>query len=92
MWHLVQAPAAAHCLLPYTLTPGMVLNPWQTREDFTREEAEAFVAEAVALAMARAASSGGCTRLVTVDKDGAHHTYIDGGQVRSKGGTGLGIR
>jgi 20S proteasome subunit beta 1 len=37
----------------------------------TREEAEAFVTEALALAMARDASSGGVIRTVTLDKDGA---------------------
>jgi len=51
------------------------------RDNFTREEAEAFVAEALALAMARDASSGGCIRLVTVNKDGAHHKYINGSEV-----------
>lgn len=51
------------------------------REDFTRVEAEAFVEEAIALAMSSDASSGGCIRLVTVNKDGAHHKYINGSQV-----------
>ncbi len=39
------------------------------------------MAEALALAMARDASSGGCIRLVTVNKDGAHHKYINGAEV-----------
>lgn len=51
------------------------------RDNFTREEAEAFVTEALALAMASDCSSGGCIRLVTLDKDGAHHTYLRGDQV-----------
>lgn len=51
------------------------------RDDFTREQAEAFVEEAIALAMSSDSSSGGCIRLVTVDKDGAHHKYINGSQV-----------
>ncbi len=51
------------------------------REDFSREEAEAFVTEALALAMASDCSSGGCIRLVTCDKDGAHHRYLRGDQV-----------
>lgn len=51
------------------------------REDFTRAEAEAFVIEALGLAMARDSSSGGCIRLVTCDKDGSHHKYLQGDQV-----------
>jgi 20S proteasome subunit beta 1 len=37
----------------------------------TREEAESFVVEALALAMARDASSGGVIRTVTLDERGA---------------------
>ncbi|GAX72640.1 hypothetical protein CEUSTIGMA_g96.t1 [Chlamydomonas eustigma] len=51
------------------------------RDDFNREEAENFVQEACALAMSSDASSGGCIRMVTVNKDGAHHKYINGSQV-----------
>mmetsp|Transcript_5060 Transcript_5060/g.8801 ORF Transcript_5060/g.8801 Transcript_5060/m.8801 type:complete len:240 (+) Transcript_5060:137-856(+) len=51
------------------------------RDNFTREEAEAFITEGLALAMANDCSSGGCIRLVTVDKDGSHHKYIQGDQV-----------
>lgn len=51
------------------------------KSNFSRAEAEAWVKEAVALAMASDCSSGGCIRLVTLDKDGAHHTYFRGDQV-----------
>jgi 20S proteasome subunit beta 1 len=51
------------------------------RDNFTREEAEGFVTEALALAMASDCSSGGCIRLVTVDATGAHHKYIKGDEV-----------
>ncbi|MEW5300557.1 MAG: hypothetical protein WDW36_003482 [Sanguina aurantia] len=51
------------------------------RDDFTRAQAEAFVAEAVALAMNRDSSSGGCIRLVACDALGEHHTTIQGDQV-----------
>lgn len=51
------------------------------RPNFSRAEAEAFVTEALALAMASDCSSGGCIRLVTLDKDGAHHKYIPGDEV-----------
>jgi hypothetical protein len=45
------------------------------RPGMTREEAEAFVVEALALAMARDASSGGVIRTVTLNKDGATHRH-----------------
>lgn len=51
------------------------------RPDFSREEAEGFVEEAVSLAMSSDASSGGCIRLVTINKEGAHHKYTDGASV-----------
>lgn len=51
------------------------------RSDFSREEAERFVEEAVALAMSSDASSGGCIRLVTINKEGAHHKYTNGANV-----------
>lgn len=51
------------------------------REDMTREEAEHFVISGLALAMARDCSSGGCVRLVTMNKDGAFERYIPGDQV-----------
>jgi 20S proteasome subunit beta 1 len=47
----------------------------------TREEAEAFVTEALALAMARDASSGGVIRTVTLDKDGAELRWVRPGAV-----------
>ena len=40
------------------------------KDDMTREEAESFVAEAIALAMSTDGSSGGVVRLVTVNADG----------------------
>ncbi|GAB4822237.1 hypothetical protein N2152v2_009283 [Parachlorella kessleri] len=46
------------------------------RDGMSREEAEAYVAEALALAMSRDGSSGGVIRLVTVNKDGAHRRLI----------------
>jgi 20S proteasome subunit beta 1 len=45
------------------------------RSGWSREECEAFVLKAVCLAMSTDGSSGGCVRLVTVDKDGATRTY-----------------
>jgi len=54
------------------------------REDFTRHEAEAFVKEAVALAMASDCSSGGCMRFVTIDSQGTHHVYVRGDEVPYK--------
>ena len=47
----------------------------------TRDEAEAFVVEALALAMSTDSSSGGCVRLVAVDATGAHERFIPGDQV-----------
>ena len=51
------------------------------RDDFTREEAENFVVEAVALAMARDGSSGGIIRMHTVTKDGPKYRFIQGPEV-----------
>lgn len=51
------------------------------RNDFTREEAEGFVQEALALAMCRDGSSGGVIRLVTVTEAGPEHKYIQGEDV-----------
>lgn len=48
----------------------------------TREEAEKWVAEAIALAMTRDSSSGGSIRLITLDGTGAHHKYIRGDEVQ----------
>lgn len=47
----------------------------------TRAEAEALVVDALSLAMARDASSGGVIRTVTLDKSGATVRYIPGNQV-----------
>ena len=54
------------------------------RDNFTRAEAEAFVTEAVALAMSTDGSSGGLIRLVTCDKDGVSRSLVrgDGGVPR----------
>jgi len=54
------------------------------RDNFTRQEAEAFVQEAVALAMASDTSSGGCMRFVTINAEGTHHNYVKGDQVPYK--------
>ncbi|EFJ51606.1 hypothetical protein VOLCADRAFT_57026 [Volvox carteri f. nagariensis] len=51
------------------------------KEGMTREEAENWVKEALALAMTRDASSGGTIRIITLDGTGAHHTYVRGDQV-----------
>jgi 20S proteasome subunit beta 1 len=48
----------------------------------TRQQAEAFCIEALALAMSRDGSSGGVIRLMALDKDGAHPTYVPGHEVR----------
>lgn len=46
------------------------------REGMTRQEAEAVVKEAVALAMSRDGSSGGVARLVTIHSGGADRTLV----------------
>lgn len=51
------------------------------KENFTQEQAEEFVKEGIALAMARDGSSGGIIRLVTVNKAGSKHQYIQGEHV-----------
>jgi 20S proteasome subunit beta 1 len=51
------------------------------REDFTREEAQAYVKEAVGLAISSDSSSGGIIRMHTVDKDGSEYTFIQGADV-----------
>ena len=48
------------------------------RDDFTREQAQEFVKQAVALAMCRDGSSGGIIRMHTVDKDGAKYDFFQG--------------
>jgi 20S proteasome subunit beta 1 len=48
----------------------------------SREEAEGFVTEALALAMARDSSSGGVIRTVTIDAaGGASERYLSGNEV-----------
>lgn len=47
----------------------------------TRAEAEQLVVDALSLAMARDASSGGVIRMVTLDKSGVHPRYIGGSEV-----------
>lgn len=51
------------------------------RDGMTQEEAERFVTEALALAMARDSSSGGCIRMVVITKDGSQWKYIPGDKV-----------
>lgn len=48
----------------------------------SREEAETFVSESLALAMCRDGSSGGVIRMMTIDAQGAHPRYIPGNEVR----------
>jgi 20S proteasome subunit beta 1 len=47
----------------------------------TRAEAEQLVVDALSLAMARDASSGGIIRTVTLDKAGATVKYVPGNEV-----------
>jgi len=58
---------------------GFLDSGW--REGMTREECEAFVAKAIALAMSVDGSSGGCIRLNAVDASGIHRTFIQGSDV-----------
>jgi 20S proteasome subunit beta 1 len=51
------------------------------REDFTAEEAHAFVRQALTHAMARDSSSGGCIRTVTITSSGAKRDFLPGSQV-----------
>lgn len=44
----------------------------------TREECMEFCRRAVSHAMFRDGSSGGCIRLVIIDKDGVQHEYVPG--------------
>lgn len=48
------------------------------KDGMSREEVQKLVAKSLAHAMGRDGSSGGCIRLVTIDKDGCHHKYIPG--------------
>lgn len=56
---------------PDTPDPPLLALYCFHRADMTRDEAESFVVEALALAMARDASSGGVIRTVTLDSSGA---------------------
>jgi 20S proteasome subunit beta 1 len=51
------------------------------REDFTAEQAHAFVVQALTHAMARDASSGGCIRTVTITSSGAKRDFLPGNKV-----------
>jgi 20S proteasome subunit beta 1 len=51
------------------------------REDFTAEEAHAFVRQALTHAMARDSSSGGCIRTVTITSSGVKRDFLPGSQV-----------
>jgi 20S proteasome subunit beta 1 len=51
------------------------------REGMGEAEAKAFVVAALGHAIARDASSGGCIRTVTIDKDGARRDFIAGDKV-----------
>lgn len=44
----------------------------------TKEEAKVFVTTALAHAMSRDGSSGGCIRIATIDKDGAKREFVQG--------------
>jgi len=58
---------------------GFIDKYW--REGMSEAEAKAFVIKALSHAMARDASSGGCIRTVTIDKDGARRDFLPGDQV-----------
>jgi 20S proteasome subunit beta 1 len=51
------------------------------RDDFTEEEARAFVVKALTHAIARDASSGGCVRTVTITQEGVKRDFIPGTQL-----------
>lgn len=51
------------------------------KEGMTKEECEAFVTKALALAMSRDGSSGGVVRLMTIDKDGATRKFVPGNKL-----------
>jgi 20S proteasome subunit beta 1 len=48
------------------------------RDDMSRDDAEAFVKDSVALAMARDGSSGGIIRMITLAGDGPQSQYLQG--------------
>ena len=51
------------------------------KENMTREECEAFVTAAIALAMSTDSSSGGCVRLNTVNAEGIHRKFVKPGEL-----------
>ena len=51
------------------------------RDGMSRQQCEAFVARATALAMSTDGSSGGCVRLVTVSAEGAQRTFLPHNQL-----------
>jgi len=50
------------------------------KEGMTAEEARAFVIKGLGAAMARDGSSGGCVRLCTINKTGAHREFVPNAQ------------
>lgn len=58
---------------------GFCDKNWKPR--MSEQDCRAFVLQAISLAMARDGSSGGCIRLVTIDKDGARREFVPGSSV-----------
>ncbi|KAF8059167.1 RPS4 [Scenedesmus sp. PABB004] len=72
--------------VPYTIggSGSAYITGWcdkHFREDFTEEQARAFVVAALTHAMARDASSGGCVRTVTITADGVKRDFIPGSKL-----------
>jgi len=67
---------------------GYLDSAW--REGMTREEAEALVTTALALAVSTDGSSGGMARLVTVTAGGAVRTNVSGDKMPQFGGSLVG--
>ncbi|CAG9464682.1 unnamed protein product [Pedinophyceae sp. YPF-701] len=72
--------------VPYTIggSGSAYITGWcdkRWRDGMSRGECREFVIRAVAHAMARDGSSGGCIRLVTVTKDGPEKEFIPGEHV-----------
>mmetsp|Transcript_6592 Transcript_6592/g.9928 ORF Transcript_6592/g.9928 Transcript_6592/m.9928 type:complete len:215 (-) Transcript_6592:23-667(-) len=51
------------------------------KDDMSREEAKAFISKALSHAMARDGSSGGCIRLMTIEKGTVEREFIPGDQL-----------
>ncbi|WIA18424.1 hypothetical protein OEZ85_009884 [Tetradesmus obliquus] len=69
--------------VPYTIggSGSAYITGWcdkYWRDDFTEEEARAFVVKALTHAIARDASSGGCVRTVTITQAGVKRDFIPG--------------